>query len=387
MTKFQKQMMTIAAIGALSAVTALPAMAADITPYGSARLTTFWNINEKSDAVGAGLGGTNQGYDEHLQTNARFGVDFKNGEITGKAEFGVAANAQTGTGTTATDNAVALRLLYGAWDFGSGKLVVGKDYNRYYTFVTQVAKNEAGGLNGIGSLWDGRAAQLRVDMKNGLYISFIEPTGNVANNGYGEQESITATNTTSKEAQLPKVNIGYAGKAGAATYNIGAVAQTYRLKNTATTVISDQVTSALGYLNGAVVMGDTKVMYNVSYGMNPAEMGFSGRLARGTANGSDDVMGFEGYLQLTQKLSPSLSVNIGTGYVYDRGENATANGKITEDKLAAYINLPITLAKNVTVVPEFYYEDQFSSTYTTALVKTSGKSQMYQVGAKWQIDF
>ena len=173
MTKFQKQMMTIAAIGALSAVTALPAMAGEATPYASIRMSTFWNINEKAAT------GTNQGYDEHLQANARLGVNFKNDNITGKAELG----AGSGTDT------VGIRLLYGAWDFGSGKLVIGQDWNRYYTFPTQVAKSE-NLLNGYGNLWDGRTPQIRVDMKNGAYVSFMQPFGNVA---AGEQESTSTS--------------------------------------------------------------------------------------------------------------------------------------------------------------------------------------------------
>lgn len=393
MTKFQKQMMTIAAIGALSAVTALPAMAGEATPYASIRMSTFWNINEKAAT------GTNQGYDEHLQGNARVGVNFKDGDLAGKAEFGATTGANP-----------QIRLLYGAWDFGSGKLVVGQDWTRYYIGSASVARDE-NVFNGIGSLWDARLPQIRLDMKNGLYVSFIQPYGNVT---AGEAETpVTSyalnasglpgtTTTADRDLWLPKVNIGYAGKAGVLNYNVGVVAQTYNLvaKYGATTLnttpavpaptrteIHDQITSALVYLNGTATMGDTKVTYNLSYAQNPAEMGFTGRLARGTAVGSDDVMGFEGYLQLTQKLSPALSMNIGAGYVNDRGEDATATGKITEDKLAAFINFPITLAKNVSVTPEFYYEDQFGSTYSSALAKTTGKNQMYQVGAKWQMDF
>lgn len=393
MTKFQKQMMTIAAIGALSAVTALPAMAGEATPYASIRMSTFWNINEKADSYPAAQRGTNQGYDEHLQGNARVGINFKDANLTGKVELGATTGANPN-----------IRLMYGAWDFGSGKLVVGQDWTRYYLASASVARDE-NVFNGIGSLWDARLPQIRLDMKNGLYVSFIQPAGNVAG---GEQETavtsysiksdgtaIVSSTTQDRDLWLPKVNVGYAGKAGNLNYNVGVVAQTYKLVgkyDTAVpavrTEVHDQINSYLAYLNGTVAMGDTKVTYNLSYAQNPAEMGFTGRLARGTvAKNSDDVMGFEGYLQLTQKLSPSLSVNVGTGYVYDRGENSAATAKISDNKVAAFINFPITLAKNVSVTPEFYYEDQLSETYTAALAATPGKSQMYQIGAKWQMDF
>ena len=419
MTKFQKQMLAITAFGALTAVTALPAMAAEITPYGSARVQTFWNTLDKSEnfnALSSGFNaGSNFGYDESLQANARFGINFKDGDVTGKVEVGA------GTGATATaDTSPVIRLLYGAWDFGAGKLVVGKDYARYYTFPAQVAKNE-NLLNGYGNLWDGRQTQVRIDMKNGFYISFMPQLNNVA---AGEQETTStsllltvnpttgaiapkATGTTEREARLPKVNIGYANKVDNLNYNIGAVAQTYRQRAvyfaTATPIpasgvtrgeVDTEINSVLGYLNADVTMGNTKVALVSSYGMNPAEMGFAGRLARGNYGFSDDVVGFSGYLQVTQKLTNNLSMNIGVGYINDKGEanyntGATIDStmRVTDDKMAAYINFPITLAKNVSVVPEVYYEDQLGETFGTSFARTDGKNKMYSVGAKWQIDF
>ena len=133
--------------------------------------------------------------------------------------------------------------------------------------------------------------------------------------------------------------------------------------------------------------------------MNPAEMGFAGRLARGTtADVSDNVTGFEGYLQLTQKLTNNVNMNIGVSYVCDKGEAQYAavagppaipayTQRVTDDKMAAYINFPITLAKNVSVTPEFYYEDQLGETFGSSFARTDGKNKTYQVGAKWQIEF
>jgi hypothetical protein len=348
-------MMTIAAIGALSAVTALPAMAADVNFYGSARLTTFYNMNTTDAGVDT------NGFDEHLQGNSRFGANFKNGDFGGKFEVGTGVN---------------LRLLYGTWNFGSGKLLVGQDYNRYWQCSAQVHADDCGNI-GYGSLWDGRQPQLRVDMNNGFYFAAIQPNGNqafavagaVTNDGNQE-----TSDTAGNDSYLPKLNLGYAGKAGNFNYNVGVVGQFYKNKD-----IDEQITALMGYFTGNAAFGATSVVFNTSYGQNVGNMGFTGRMSYDTG-AKENVQGFEGMLQLSQKLSDTLSANVGVGYTYDK---SGADGAKTDDKMMIFANMPVKLAKYVSVTPEVVYYNQLDETTADA----TSDAKHWAVGAKWQIDF
>ncbi len=353
---FKKTVAIAAAVGALSAL-AIPAMA-ETSFYGSARLSTFYNMNDTKATTGQ-----TAGFDEHLQTNSRFGVDFKNGDVGGKVEYGASGGAN-------------IRLLYGTWNFGGGVLTVGQDYNNYYLTSAQVHGDDNSN-NGLGALWDTRQAQLKVKLNNGLYFAAIQPTGNVsvtATSTAGGFSNFESANGGKSSQILPKLNIGYAGKAGTVGYNVGVVGQTY--KNSS----DKSVNSFLGYAQGTAAFGATSLQGSLSFSQNAAEMGFAGRAVSGMV-GTDykNTVGFEGYLQATQKFSDTLSGNIGFGYVADKQD---ISGAKYDDKMALFINAPITLAKNVTVTPEFDYYDQLKDGSGT-----DQKKKDYAIGAKWQINF
>jgi hypothetical protein len=267
-------------------------------------------------------------------------------------------------------------LLYGTWNFGSGKLLVGQDYNRYWLGSEQVHGDDNGNI-GYGSLWDGRQPQIRVDMNNGFYFAAIQPTGNsafavagtVTNDGNQE-----TSDTAGNDSYLPKLNLGYAGKAGNFSYNAGVVGQFYKNK-----AIDEQITALMGYFTGNAAFGATSLAFTTSYGQNVGNMGFTGRMSYDAAN-AENVSGFEGMLQLSQKLSDTMSANVGVGYTYDK---SGADGADADDKMLIFANMPIKLAKYVTVVPEVSYYDQLSETTTAA----DSDAKHWAVGAKWQIDF
>lgn len=348
-----KKVLTIAAAAAALTALSIPAMA-ESTLYGSARMATFYNFADLK-------GKDSSGFDEHLQANSRLGFRANNGAVGGVAELGASAAATTGNG-------ISLRLLYGTWDFGSGVLTVGQDYNSYYSFTEQVHGDD-NNMNGYGSLWDTRQAQIRVNLKNGLYFAAITPTGNVSGTTTGTNAENTSPNN---KMYLPKLNLGYKGKAGTFNYNVGVVGQT--LENS----YKEQITAILGYVQGRAAFGATSVLASFSYAQNAGNMGFSGRAS---ATGTTDIVnanGFEGFLQVGQRFSDTLSANVGFGYTADKYDTSGAK---YDDKMLIFVNAPITLAKNVTVTPEFSYYDQLDKNGATE------DSKSYALGAKWQINF
>ena len=106
-------------------------------------------------------------------------------------------------------------------------------------------------------------------------------------------------------------------------------------------------------------------------------MGFLGR-AKADAAGKN-ATGFEGFLQVTQKISDTISGNVGVGYA---GDKLDVSGKKFDDKLAFFVNAPVTLAKNVSVTPEFDYYNQLNGSDGK-----DEKKKAYTIGAKWQINF
>ncbi len=374
----KKTVAILAAAGALSAV-ALPALA-DTSLYGVAKISTFYNVSMIPDN-GAVSGGTSAGVDEHLMVTSNFGANYTNGNVGGKFEIG--AN-------------MGLRLLYGTYNFGSGTLIIGQDYNSYYFRSAQTAFDDAG-QNGYGALWDGRQAQIKVKFTNGFYAAAIAPsvadTVTIASNAptYGTNATGTAIGDAggvivnhekadSIQVYLPKVNVGYAGKAGILSYNIGVVGQTFKyVPSTANKSSNSTVTSVMGYTSATADLGATKLSYNLSIAQNAGNMGLMGRQsAKILANGNaQDSIGFEGFGQISQKISDTATFNAGFGYATDK----TPGDTYSDDKMLFFVNAPITLAKNVTVTPEFDYVDDLKASDGTT------QSKGYLVGAKWQIAF
>jgi hypothetical protein len=118
-------------------------------------------------------------------------------------------------------------------------------------------------------------------------------------------------------------------------------------------------------------------MGSLSFSQNASEMSFTNRMAYDAAN-KKDTLGFEGYLQGTQKISDTVKTSVGFGYVTDK---SSASGAKADNKMVIFVNAPVTLAKNVSVTPEFDYYDQLDK------AGAGEKKKAYALGAKWQINF
>ncbi len=154
-------------------VFAMPAAAADKAEwsfYGSARVQTWSQDHDKvSDQVPTGFGGVN-GFDDRdtvwgNQGNSRFGANAKVGSVSGRVEIRESSE---------------FRVVWGEWDFGMGKLGVGKTYtpaNMFYS--NQVAFGEQNMLN-MGGYYNGADHMLRLrfegiaDMVD-FDLAFVDP--------------------------------------------------------------------------------------------------------------------------------------------------------------------------------------------------------------------
>jgi hypothetical protein len=344
---------------------AVPAMA-EVSFYGSARLGTFWNISDVN-------GKTTAGFDEHQYLTSWLGLNFNNGPIGGTVEIGSLENGESAP----YGQSAWVRLWYGTYKFNSGKITVGQDYNSYFVYSNQVHNDDNSSI-GYGATWDWRRPQIKVNLDNGLYFAAIQPTAVPGYYGYTNPGGAVPNSESYANMKLymPKLNVGYAGKAGSVDYNVGVVGQTYKDDNVG---VGKQVTSVLGYVSGKVDFNATSLLLNATFAQNAGSMGFYGRegFALNSKGEYKDALGFEGFLQVTQKVSDAVQVNVGVGYVTDKrdGDNHA------DDKLNIFVNAPITIAKNFSVTPEFDFYNELKG------ADGSTQPKSYAVGAKWQISF
>ncbi|MHB8122985.1 MAG: hypothetical protein ACYDG4_12610 [Desulfuromonadaceae bacterium] len=369
-----KKVVTIAATAGALAALAAPALA-EITPYGSVRMTTFWNT---VDTNAAGINnGTTTDFKENLHANSRLGVNFSNGTHGGKIELGLNTSA-----------GVSVRHAYGTEKFSFGTVLVGQTENPYYLFSASVAKDD-GVNNAYGALWDTRTPQIKLTLNNGFYVSAMMPTTY-------STSTTTALSTAATENYLPKMNVGYEGKAGNFAYGAGVVGQMYKQTVAAVGAVpelDDTVTSLLGYFHGKLTAGAAAMQFNLGVGQNMGDMGFmnanntTDAAAAGATNryvsktatrAGEDTLTVEGYVQGSYTLSPMLNLNAGLGYVQD--DNDTFVNK--DNRMMMFVNTNITVAKGFVVTPEIAYFDQLDQ----AANNVKGNKE-YLVGARWMMNF
>ncbi|MFH1675071.1 MAG: hypothetical protein ABIF87_16830 [Pseudomonadota bacterium] len=351
----------------LAVFLAVPVMA-DVTPYGSIRIGTFWGVDDNK---------TGTADDEDLAmplgNYSRFGAKFKTGDISGHVELGL-KGAEDG------DN-VYQRLLYGVWDFGGGTLLVGQDYCPYTFISAQVAPGFYDLENyfiGYGCLWNSRQPQIKLKMANGLYAALIRPS---------TTSPTGAAAAADTDVILPKLCVGYEYKAEGLMLNPGFAYNDYILDDaTAGITQRRRVESYLLYLNLKAALGAVDLKGSIHYGQNLGTFGITGRSASANAyvntadNDIEDSDGLGGYLQASMKLDPA-TVTVGCGYVSDKNKEASATSNGADEQLSYFINAKLPVADTFFVVPELSYYDGMKD------ADGNDEADRWELGLLWQMDF
>lgn len=163
-----KKIVVFFAAVALVSAFSISASAAEWSFYGSARMSTFCADKSEelsSDAYypGIGLGFDDQDLTWGLQGNSRIGAKIQSGNIRGQFEYGTRVN---------------LRILYGAWDFGKGELLVGRDYTPTEARLSHQVFFSDNRMRGFGALFS-RKDMIQLTFSN-LEIAFVKPeTGDI----------------------------------------------------------------------------------------------------------------------------------------------------------------------------------------------------------------
>lgn len=361
----------------------VPAMALDVTPYGAIRVGTWWTSSTYYNGQNA-LHDADFTLD--LQGDSLVGMRIKEGDFSGVAEMG-AYNPKNRAG------GVELRMLFGEWDFGGGKLRVGYAPSPY-VFRSEQTYDSDGGFNGYGSLWDGRYAQIKASLNNGLYLTLKKQstsnTGGTSNyttnTGPAWQNTpfnLTATQyaatNTNYDTYLPQTTVGYEGKAGILKYGGGMAFNFYKVTQTTSDVVTskDEIYSYLGFAHGTVDLAPVELKFNLYTGQNVGNL----MANSGAATGSyyfnrHNAYTYGGWAQVGYTLNNKIKMFTGASYE----SNDTKESKV-DDRMAAFANLQYAVSKNFKVVPEITYLNDLRS-------RTGAKEpQIYAAGVKWEMTF
>jgi hypothetical protein len=375
---------------------AAPAMAVDWNFYGNARMATFWTSVDIDDNAGPGEQSEDQDLVWDLQGNSRFGANVKAENISAQVEMGIG------------ESNVSARRVYGVWNFGAGKLKVGKDYTPTSQFISGQVFDGDLGLLGTGTNYGGRHGQITFSFGN-FDIALVNPesgllggmttTTSVIASKTGQSGNLTDTFTVASDPNgdvdeiLPKLEVGWGMGFDSWNFNLMGGAQYYSISDVeaADGSGSDDL-SVTSYIVGGDVgwnFGPGYLKAAVSYGQNVGNAAW-GAGGTGTYGGQGGVAQWDGDDDTNDtytgqaalvgglKISDMFSFEAGAGIRND----ATDSGADKDSApWAVYLQSVIALAPGVYIIPEVGYYDYSNN----ADADDAGSS--FYLGGKWQINF
>lgn len=298
---------------------------AEIKPYGSARLG-YWYDSLNKDMSSTGKSDLDLNY--MLQTNSRFGVNFKNDNLTAKVELG-------------SKDPLNLRLLWAKLNYGDMSVLIGQDYDGTNEYAGQVYGEDLN-LIGYGAVDGGRNPQIKFELKNGFYASLIKP--------YTSSDPAAVSDLKKMDVLIPKINIGYKMNMNNLTIHPTLVFQSYSYDKDATTFDSS-VNSWLGACTFQMKMDAMTLRAQLNYGNNTANMGYKGPSNKALWDTAKletvdtSTMGMFG--ELTYNLSDIMTVDGGFGYASSSNDNFDAD----DTQMSIYAQMKYKAGK-LSIIPE-----------------------------------
>ncbi len=363
----RKLLIVVAAFAFVVAYT-LPAMADDQWDfYGSARILTF-STDVSKEATTTGVADDDLTHDFSGSSRV-VGAKVKAGDIGGQLELGGTVN---------------LRLAYGTWNFGAGTLLVGHAYSPANFFPSGMVYND-NSMVSYGAPYAGRHPQVKLQWA-GLQVALVQPKV-VSASGLAKTETDTS---------MPKIELSYSLKAGpVGLYFFGGMNSHDDVVITGTTEKSYSIDSnvfGVGfkvpvgalYINGAVWMSTNPGNYSMLQDRPTVTVGTTAYSTNGaiydpTADKIEDCDSTVMVLVLGYKISDMIKLEGGYGVISNEIDTVEA------ETTFMYVQAPITLAKNVTLTPEFGSMDYGDVTDNGATLAEQGDKSY--IGLRWKIDF
>jgi hypothetical protein len=399
-----KKLFVLFAVSALIVAFTVPAAAGDWKFYGSARVSIF--TMDRDD----GMGRSERDTYFQLQNNSRLGARVSGKKVSGRFEWGVSGDADQAQNwnvvnsannfTAASGTDVYLRHLFGSWDFGGGRFVVGHTTTPEYLGISSGIHGRGSDsvMIGWGVPYFGRRALLQLEF-GGFKIALVDPT---AHSNLGEIDSTVLTTgvtvPATTELTIPKIAASYDFKFDPVKITLAGSYLNYNIERQAWSDLSVDAWYFGGRLDA--MLGPVRLRGVAFVTQNANELAKTSRAADGamvinsnTANAA--VVDNEGWgwaITANYKLNDMISFEAGYGneeYEMDDANmaNATApagttTGTTQEDDVAGYyLQCMIKMAPGVYIVPEIGVDDRKQS----ATGGEEGDNTYF--GAKFQIDF
>ncbi len=363
-------------IAAFAMVGAFVATAmADVDLYGSARFRTYY-----SDAdPGEGNGFSDADLEWRMGTLTRFGANFKSDKITGKFEMdaraggsGVSADPTESSGASLLGN-MRLRQLWGQYDFGSWKFMIGQNYPLYDAPVSGI-NYYSGGFQKFGGIGYtvARTSQMRFTINN-LRIALL-PT-DVSKGGVPRYDTDT-------DKFIPKIELRYDLKADWGVLNFIGGYQTYKAVND---VDADKtISSWVAGIRGKFNFGPAYLGAALTYRQNGGNYGVWTTVhetAVFDGNDVQDTTAWGGVAALGYKINDSNTVEASYGFV---SSELDLPGKWEDKKQVFGLMYKYTVAPGFYIIPEFIYQDNQQTT-EDGVDYDNGDTTIF--GVFWRIDF
>jgi hypothetical protein len=364
----KKLIVILAAIAMVGAFTAT-AMA-DVDLYGSARMWTY-RISADKEATGTAYDADDTRW--RMGPFSRFGANFKSDKITGKFELD-ARDSNDLDGASGVGD-MRLRILWGEWDFGAGKLGVGHNWPITDWNIT-LNQWTGGGLQSYGSTgftW-ARTSQIRLTFDN-LKISFTSPD---------KSQGGLSNYTSRMERVLPKIEARYSMKLDMVALDFLGGYQSYKAYNA-----TDQDKSIDSYLlgiRGKFNFGPAYLNLAARWDVNGGNYGVSSAVRsnavwNATSNDVEDTTAWGVAGAIGYKINDMFTLEA----YYGKTKSEDDRPGNWEDEAQMYgVTAKITLAPGVYLFPEFGIEDGEDITNNAAPVD---QGKVTYMGMVWRIDF
>ena len=381
MKKFMVFLACLAAFAMVFGFTVTAAMA-DVDLYGSVRFRTYW-IDKDKDYSEAGGKFPNskhtsfQPYDDEdldwkMGYLTRWGVKYQSGDVRGLVELDT-RDQDEGEGSSEIGD-VRVRHVYGEWDFGSGKLLIGQTFNPFTVYSNGIGFY-AGGLQQFGGmgLVEFRTSQIRLTFGN-LQLAFMTPDIETAVAGHA---------TVDEDTILPRIEARYSLKLDPVTIDFMGGWQSYDIVDT-----NDDEESVDCYVAGLYAranFGPAYVKGTLSYRQNGTNYGLWTVVDEAAVYEGDSIADAEAYgAQLIAGYKINDMFTVEAAYSMVTSENDDQIQKNEDDASAFGVLCKITLAPGVTVQPELIFEDQ-EDRYDDGIKTEEGDATIF--GVFWMINF
>jgi len=339
------------------------ALAADWNFYGSSRMELFSDSQSKDLAANPLTNGSDNRttvFDQ--QTNSRIGANVSAGDVGGRFEYGTGVN---------------VRLLYGTWNFGSGELLVGQEYTPTHYGLSNQAVDPFGGDNGLARFGAPFSRLDAIQLKfGGFKIAAVQGSATAPTDAAGNFGRANVRVT------LPKIEAAYNGAFGPVKLHVSGGWNSVDFYNGAdqTQAVTSMVGQVMAKYSGGPFMVGGSFMYGINmgnYGWNAGPMGANTAVWTGTELKDTTTMGFTLVAGFT--FSDMVGLEAGMGYIVNSYDSSVSSND--DPAMTYYVQVPLTLADGVFIVPEIGIFD-----YMENAAKTKEGNQLL-IGAKFQINF